>query len=182
MIELVPYVEINGTRTFTDDQIRQIFQRMQSDGTSGIVFSTEKVNSPEEFLVVMKRPSNIPVIAVIKNKVVGVAWLNGLEDNHAFAHFCFLKEAWGSLSHEIGVKLLDYWMGFPKDGGFMFDVIIGRIPSFNQKAIQFVKSIGFIKVGEIPDIERDPTGDRVSALILYYSRREHGEERRRATI
>jgi hypothetical protein len=71
----------------------------------------------------------------------------------------------------MGKKLLDYWMRFD-----FIDVLIGRIPSFNKKALRFVKTLGFHQVGEIPCLEKNLVGDRVSAVILYYSRLEHGRK------
>lgn len=179
MIDIVPYVEINGVRTVTDQQIKDIYHKMESDGTLGIVFTSSSMKSPDEFLRIMKLPSNLPVVLFIDNALSGIAWINGIEDNHAFAHFCFFKETWGQVSEDMGRKLIEYWFSFPDgNGGKAFDVIIGRIPSFNAKAIRFVEKIGFKKVGEIPLMERRPDGDRAPATILYCSR-SYGQEGRK---
>lgn len=144
---------------------------MVHDGTLDVVFSSASICSEDDFLTVMKRPTNVPVVVFVNGQMSGIAWINGLEDNYACAHFCFFKEVWGTVSLDIGKKLLDYWMQFS------IDVLIGKIPASNQKAISFVKKLGFKYVGEIPYISKNVDGDRVPTVILYYSRDEHGERR-----
>lgn len=169
-IELIPYIEVNGIRTLTDDQVKAVYCQMAADGTLNTVFASGPIKSPAEFMSMMKSPTNLPVVLAISGRFAGIGWLNGLEDNHAMAHFCFYKEHWGRRSFDLGKKLLNYWMGFN-----LFDVLVGRIPSFNKRAIHFVERLGFRRVGEIPYLGKDLNGDRVSMSILYYSRDEHGQ-------
>ncbi len=85
-------------------------------------------------------------------KPIGIAWLNGLGKNYAFAHFFFLKEAWGRESFEAGQIIQRYWFSLGDEQ--LFKVLIGNIPSVNKPAIDFVKKLGWTVLGEIPYMAR----------------------------
>lgn len=169
MIELIPYVEINGARTVSDDVLEKIFYKIKEDGTLYTVFADRKVNAPRDFMATMKSSSNLVVFVVVDKKIQGFAWLNGCSDNHAFAHFCFFKESWGNSTESMGKELLRYWMSFPGEKGYLFDVIIGMIPEFNTRAQKFIEKLGFVRVGTIPKMARNGD-DRVSSIISYFQR------------
>ena len=71
---------------------------------------------------------------------------------------------------EVGKAMLDYWFKFPGPDGPLFDVIIGMIPKFNEKAQAFIERLGFQRVGEIPKIARRGK-DRVPSVVSYYLRK-----------
>ena len=163
MIQLVPYVYVNGNWTAEDESIRDLFRTMVADGTINTVFYEGGMDSPEKLLALLKSPNNIPVIVMVDGVVGGLAWLNGVKNNFAFAHFCFFKNVWGKHSKEIGEELLRYWFSFPGKDGPLFDVLIGLIPAFNKHATRYTEDIGFVRLGEIPKMVRHKT----SMVVLY---------------
>lgn len=167
-IVLLPYVEVNGTRTITDEKIRTMFLTMLWQNLVKKVFSDGSVTKGEEFLAIMKSPANYPVFVRIGNELYGFMWLNNVMDNHACAHICFLREIWGEKAVEAAKKILDYWFSFSIKDSKIFDVLIGYIPVTNQVAIRFAKSIGFVQVGEIPFLCFDAESKKnVSAMLTY---------------
>lgn len=165
---LVPFVEIDGIRTLSDSHLKQAYAKTVSDGTHTAVFSDGKVRSPDDFVSLMKDSRNLPVFIFDDSRMLGYAWINSICDNHAFAHFNFFKETWGAESKEMGKMLLEYWFSFPGTNGSLLDVIIGMIPKFNSRAINFTRKIGFERVGEIPNMLLNAyAGKREPAVILY---------------
>ncbi len=163
MIELVPYVKLNGEWTVPDNVMAAIYYQMKIDGTLDTVFYDGKVNSPEELVSLMKDPINLPVVTLVDKKISGIYWLSGVSNNYAFGHFCAFKNAWGKYTKEIAQRVLDYWFSFPSKDGFLFDVIIGMIPEFNERAIRYAEDIGFSRVGAIPKM----ANKKYSVVILY---------------
>jgi hypothetical protein len=165
---LVPYVELNGSRTISDQELKHIFAQIKREGTLSTVFTDGKISTEEEFVDTVKEPTNHFVFILIDGKIRGFAWLNSCSDNHAFGHFCFLKEVWGA-TDEIGKEVLKYWFSFPGPDGPLFELILGLIPKFNQRAQKFIERLGFVRVGEIPSITRKGA-DRVPSILSYVLR------------
>ena len=63
----------------------------------------------------------------------------------------------GDIAHRAGKLVLDYWRAFVVGNRPLFDVILGIIPSANNRAVEFVQRIGFVKLGEIPKMLRGQT-------------------------
>lgn len=170
-IGLMPYVEINGTRTVSDDDMEKFFQRIQQDGSANIVFYGDKIKTAKDFISFMKDTKNFPTIITVDGLISGIVWLNGISKNYAFGHFCLLRNTWGEHTLHIGQKVLDYWFSInDKHGDPVLDVIIGIVPSFNTKALKFIERLGFKRVGEIPKMVKDDMGNQHSSVISYYER------------
>lgn len=166
MIELIPYVKVNDEWTIPDHVMAAIYYQMQIDGTLKTVFYDGKMNSPEELVSMMQDSLNLPVIVLVDKKVSGIYWLNGVAGNYAFAHFCAFKETWGKCTKEIAERVLDYWFSFKGSDGYLFDVLLGMIPEFNERAIRYAEDVGFCRVGVIPKMARK----KDSMVVLYRMR------------
>lgn len=183
-MDLIPYVEMNGERTLTDDFLAYAFDEMVIAGHLSDVFEGVVMRNAVDFINLMKNPVNLPVFGIAGSSLVGFAWLNGVGINHAYGHFCYLQnEAISSV--EFGKKILNYWFSMPssntpsvlapgipiKERGPFLDVILGTVPSFNQKASHYVQKLGFTKLGEIPSLYMNPfTGERWASMIHYLER------------
>lgn len=144
---------------------------MKLDGTFQTVFYDGTVNSSEDFLKVLKATHNYPVFPLVNGSIGAVAWINDLRKNYATAHFCVFKEHWGANSIAMGKAVLKYWFSFPKDNGFLFDVILGVTPIEYTPAIRFIKKIGFTLIGEVPKVIYNAyTGKHSSAMLSYCER------------
>jgi hypothetical protein len=161
--------------TLPDEVILSIAKQCEREGTFRRVFYEGHIRTPEDFLAMMQKPANVPAFLFRGSEPLGFAWLNGLSGNLGFAHFCFLKAAWGADSEQMGRLLLKYWLSLDAGKGPILDVVIGVIPQTNEKAVKFVERIGFVRLGAIPQILKDAyTGDRTAAVILYFSRFDNG--------
>jgi len=158
-ITLIPYVEINGQRSISDDILLAFWGKIIEQGLDRRTFGKE--TGPDEFIRLVKAPYNLPVFPVIngENAPAGVAYLNNVVGNHAFAHFVFAKEVWGKKTTEMGQALLRYWFNFA-DG--QLDVILGNVPAANSRAVRFVERLGFTNLGEVPYLANNG-----AATVLY---------------
>lgn len=169
-VSFVPYTEINGIRTVLDEDVRKVFDTMESDETLQIVFCDGSVSDRDYFLKFMKVENNLVSFIFYKNKIVGFAWINGISKNYCYSHFCLFKSVWGKKTDTIGRMLIDYWMGFKDESGDgLFDILIGMIPSFNTSAINFIKKLGYVVIGEVPMIARRQS-TKGPMTISYYRR------------
>jgi len=151
MIELRPYGHYDGIPTFRDSDIKGFYDRMVSDGTAGIVFYDGSVKSADDFLKVMKSPGTYLYACYKDNVLMGVSWLNRVKSKTAYFHFCGFSSSWGDDAAGIardGIKIL---MGQKdQNGEYLLNVFIGLVPSFNQRAIDFLVECGGTHVGNIP--------------------------------
>ncbi len=169
-VRLLPYVEINGTRTLPDTFLEDVFDEMVVEGLVSTVFVGTKVSTSEDFLRMMRAPTNIPVFVVSGTACLGFAWLNGVGLNHAYGHFCtFENDVIEPV--EMGRMVLNYWWGLEGPTGYALDVILGTIPAFNQRAVAFAQKLGLVKACEIPNLFVNPaTKERFPAVVLYSTR------------
>ena len=146
---LIPYAEVNGARSISDELIIDLFMELYDDGVITSVFSDE-LRDAQGFIRFLKDPANLPVFIVVDGEITGVAWLNGIYRNHALSHFVYVKRCWGKRSIDMGFRVIDYWFSFPGERGPLLDVLIGNIPARNRLAIKYIQKLGFVEIGEIP--------------------------------
>jgi len=136
------------------------------------VWYAGEVLDAEQFIDQMKSPGNTVVFFLYEGKPAGFAWLNASQDIHAFTHFCMLKNVWGKASVEIAHRLLAWWFAMEKDGTPLLEVILGRTPKHNKRAVKFLDKVGMKVVGEIPLLSLNyyDQGARSPAVISYITR------------
>lgn len=159
-----------------DGVLLAIANAAHAEGKLQRVFIEGGVKTPYELVEMFKKPGNLPVFVFNGTQCAGFGWLNGIAGNRAFAHFCMLDGA-GETTLRAFKMLLGYWMSL---GGNepIFDTLIGIIPASNERAVSFAQAAGCVVVGVIPQMLRDVyAGDRADAVILYYSRLNHGLRR-----
>lgn len=162
-IRILPYVEINGARTVSDDFMRKLFEQMVEEGSLGQVFYQGEVKTADEFLAFMKQPANFPLIAFSFELPAAVAWLNGIGKNHAFCHHWFYRRTWGQGSKKVAEAILEYWFSWE-----FLDVLLGLTPEKNHRAVAFAKRLGFTVLGSVPRIAGG------EAAIISYLERGNG--------
>ena len=167
---IVPYAQVNGSWTIPDSGLEAFYRELQAQKVMPKLFRQARVDDECQFVALLKSPANLATFAFIDSVPVGFAWLNDVRDNHAWAHFGFLKSAWGEDALEFGRMILNYWFQFPSgSGGYLFDLICGHTPTDNRSAIAFIAKLGFIIVGEIPLLYRAAEG-RTGAIFSYLTR------------
>ena len=172
-VGLVPYsfiMEPDGWRWTVSDEIALgMIREAMTDGSFASVFVDGAVTTPEQCLVVLKKQNNIPAFFFVGKQPIGVAWINGCSDNRAFGHFMFLRRAWGKHTAKAGKIVLDYWFSFRAGDDKLFDVILGVVPSQNTRAVEYVKKLGFVVLGDVPKMLRTAT-EKKPATIVYLAR------------
>jgi hypothetical protein len=162
--------------TLDDDVLLSIANTVCREGKLSTVFLEGGIRTPEDVVEMFKRPSNLPVFAFRGTEPLGFGWLNGISHNRAFAHFCMLNAAHGRAAFRTMKLFFSYWMGMRSGGEPIFDTLLGVVPETNERAIRFVERCGCVRVGVIPQMMRDVySGEPVSAVVLYYSRVNHGQ-------
>ncbi len=170
MMNLIPYIEIDGQRNFKDSEILLLYDRMVEDGTVNTVFQDGIINCREDFLHEMKTSSRLHI--VVDEEPVSIVWLNRFEGKTARLHFCFFKKAWGERSVEIGRFICRELLQYQIEGEYIFDALIGRIPAGNKAAIGFFKKVGVEFIGELPEGHWNDFKKRSeSCFVVYINRR-----------
>lgn len=171
-VEIRPYVCIDGSWTVEDAELAELFNECRSDGLKDLVFFDGSIDTELQFIEAAKSPNNLTVVFIDGYSAVGFAWLNAIGARSAFAHFCFLKRGWGRKALDVGHRTVDYWMAFKKqDGSPLLQVILGTIPTINQRALKYVFRLGFELCGSIPKMIEGRDGKLYAADLVYYERR-----------
>ena len=149
--------------------MRGIWDQLVAEGHYETVFYEGTIKDADDFVRMLQLPSTVVVVALRGSRAAGIAYLNGFTGNQAYGHFCFLRAACGT-ADEIGREIVAYWT---KALGVEF--VMGVVPGFNQRAMDFVQRIGFKRVGAVPDMIKSAyRPDRVAANIFYYRGERHG--------
>ncbi len=150
MIAIVPYCEIDGVRTFADSEIKDIYGRMEMNGTVDKVFVDEQITSAEEFLQAMKYGENQLYVLLDENNIIAIAWINRFEGKTARLHFCFIDlEYKGKVA--VGKQLVQEILNAKNDKNeYVFDMLTGVVPEENKTACEYVQAVGLVKVGILP--------------------------------
>ena len=140
--------------TVPDSVIKNCWDQMVSDGTNNVVFHDELCNS-DLFLQFIKSSAILPQFILYNQTIAGFTWLSEIGKNSAVGNFCFFKPFWGyGIPEELGQMVLDYWFSFPGKDKPLFDIIIGKTPEWNRKAVSYIKKLDFTILGTIPYLSR----------------------------
>lgn len=172
MYKIIPYVESNGARSISDNQLYYLYKIMTDNKLLEIVFYGKEVTTFESFLVFMKNKLNIINVVALDGNPLALTWINGININHCFAHFCSFPGAGGKHTVPIGKLMLDYWFNeFKKDDKPLIEVILGRTPKWNRAATIFLRRIGVTILGDIPNISWNEYTKKMSSLVISYIER-----------
>lgn len=173
-IEVAPYCEVDGIRTFTDTFIAGIYARMIDDGVADLVFYDGSVRSPKAFVDLLK--GSVSYVIFLHELPAGVAWINRLQSRWGQFNFCCFSHVWGRDSVAVGryaVKTLIHQQD--NQGTYIWDAFLGIMPVCNTYACGYVLKCGGKKIGVLPNgcwfadekISKD-------ALLVSYTREDAG--------
>jgi hypothetical protein len=134
---------------------------IQENKAPNFVFYGGYVDSPERFAEFMQLPGNQPVLVVDveSQKIVFLAWLNGVQEGCANGHFCAL----GPFKRGAFNAVIDYWKSWGS-----IRVLIGITPETNERALRLVQIMGMRIVGTIPKFcFIAPVNQAVGGVISY---------------
>lgn len=171
---LIQYTRFDGIRNFSDSYIKQLFKRMQSEGLVERVFPGGSIKTSDEFLHVMKYGQCKLFLIFCDSEIAGITWLTEFKHRSAVAHFCSFKRAQGEKTWLIAKKVLNELLYMKDLKGYIFDVLLGMIPSNNEIAVKFAQKYGMIVVGEIPNAIWDDKLQKSIAGVMLYAIRSEG--------
>lgn len=145
---LIPIISLGGNCNVPDPFLLDLWYRMCREGKNKTVFYDGFITTGDQWIDFMKSPFNYPVVVVGEDKEPHcVAWLNTYENHSARCHFCVL----GKYKRGVGEAIINYWKSMRAgDGSPLLLTIIGITPETNEKAIKFIKMMGFTVLGVIP--------------------------------
>jgi len=168
---LIPYVQQNGSWTLSDRFLADVFMKMLDNSLVNVVFYDEGVKTIQDFVEHCKNPRNVLNIHYDeKLGCTGIVWLNDIGINSAFGHFCFFPEVWGGEAVKLGKENVQYWFDMKLNGKPILDVILGKMPMWNERAVRFTEKLGFLKLGELAQIKL--TRNHEPGMVLVYKTRE----------
>lgn len=172
---LVPYVQVDGAWTMSDEVMRGLWAGLEAEGTVRRVWCGGGMLDADEFLMFMKRPSNAVHVIWEEAEPVFLAWLNSFGDNHAMAHFAGFMAGWGRIMVECLKKCFQYWFSMKNgDEKPLFGVILGIIPETNRLAIRLGQRAGARRAGTVPGVIRDIYQQRRVGAAIMYVENENG--------
>ncbi len=176
-LTILPYSEVDGIRTATDSDIKRLFKRTAEDGIDSIVFYEGTIQTEDEFLRMARSHQILFYILMDGNETVGYTWLNRFENHTARQHFCIFKNYWGK-SLDLGKTVLKSLIHMKDgNGNYLFDLLTGFVPAWNERAINFSLKCGGKSHGIIPNaIWNKKKQKSEDAVFIYYTRR--GEDDR----
>ena len=166
-IEFIPYVEVDGIRTFKDSFIASLYNRIVKEG-NGHIFNDGQIQTDLAFLHAMKYNSQLYLV-YFDNDLIGMCWLNRIERHNARVHWCGFNT--GSPR-----KLVLAGRKFLKDISKYYDVIIGYTPKSNLEAVRYSMMCGMKYAAEVPKLCWNyKTGKSETGIISYYVRENQDE-------
>jgi len=149
LFKLYPYCEIDGLNTFRDSEIKDLYFRMISEGSN--IYIDNRIANGDDFLRHMKYGAAL-YVAYYDDELFGFVYLDDFATKSAKIHFCVFKEFHGTVANiescKEAIKIILSTKGILDQ--FMYDVLVGIIPSNNRVAIRFIGKIGGKISGVIP--------------------------------
>ena len=159
-VKIVPYIEVDGIRTFTDSFIEDLYIRTINENL-GYIFCEGDIDSSQTFLRLMKSGYNQLYVIFYDNDLAGYIWLNMFESKTARAHFCYFRKFWGKPATEIGKTFLSMCTKF-------LSVLQGLVPVSNKLAIRYCERLGMKRVGIIPRVIWNDINKKCEDGVLFY--------------
>ncbi len=168
---LIPYIEIDGIRTFADSDILSIYEKIIEEG-KGYIFKDGTIYDGSAFLRAMKDNNTLLYAVYNKDELLGIIWLNRFEGKLARVHWCTFDGISTKTKIQAGRYVIKKIMNMrDAKGNYIFDLLLGYMPISNDDAIRFVRLCGGIIGEAIPNLIWDSERDKSEpGVISYYSR------------
>lgn len=172
--QIIPYVEVNGAWSIDDQHMIYLYDQCREKDLIKQVFFQGEVKSPDDWLNIMKRPSNVVHTIWGPDKLPYlIAWLNDWGRTFAFAHFITWPRAWGKHTVELLYQSFEYWFSFKRDDGTpLLQTIIGRTPAHRPIVTNFLYKLNAHVLGEIPRMAYDVYQQKDVGIVISYITRE----------
>jgi len=149
MMKIIHYYSNENGSAVPAGCVMGLYDKMEEEGTSRVVFEDGAINSRSEFLTAMKTTCRLHVV-LDDNDPVAVIWLNRFEGKMARLHFCLFKKAWGKNSERVGRFAVTEILNMRFENENLYDSLVGYIPDKNRAARMFFHKIGVRVAGHLP--------------------------------
>ena len=149
-VKIIPYCEVDGIRTFSDSEIKGLWERFMSQGSAPTFTKGMYFRDANEWLYRMKYCENHLYVCMVENEIMGCFWLNGFQEKFCQMHYFIYKAFFGKgkdYSIDIMRQIFSWIDG---DGKPLFDMLLGITPKDNSLAVRFMKKCGWKLSHEIP--------------------------------
>lgn len=167
--KLYPYCEIDGVHTFHDSEIKELYYKMLSDKDN--IYRDNCITNADDFLKHMKYEAAL-YVGYYGDEAFGFIYLDHFEAKTARAHFYVFKAFRGRPENiEVSKSILRTIFDAKYNGVFLYNTLIGLIPSDNKIGRHFLKKLGGIILGIIPNSMWDEDKARsVDGTVVYFIR------------
>jgi len=170
-IKIIPYVKQDGIPSFRDSEIVYLWEKAVQENLDNFILFDIVEKNKTSFLYYMKHVNIQLFIIFFKEKLAGFVWLSDTFSKKANIHGILFKEFWGEKAIMIGRFVLNSIINLKFKDEFLYDVLVGIIPTENLSACSFVPKIGMLYSGEIPFfLFSAKQKKQVPAHFFYYAR------------
>lgn len=169
-IGIIQYAEIDGIRNIADSAIRGLYDRAVDERRAPWLFTSGGVEDSDSFLSVMKSRDTILFIPHMGGEVMGFVWANDFKARSCSMHFCFYRIARSRLV-DLGRACLAYVLNMKDSEGYIIDLVTGITPAWNRAAHGYIRNIGMVILGEMPNAcFRAEKGESFPGIVSYCTR------------
>lgn len=152
-LRIVFYEEKNGTPNFTEKQIAHLFERARAERLLSLVMYDVDSELPASAMarLFQLKGSRRLFILFYERELAGWVWLDDFANRTARSHFCFFRwVAKAKYTEPMGREVFRRLFKL-RIGSGQIQVFRAAMPSFNKPGLWFLESLGFRRIGEIPD-------------------------------
>jgi hypothetical protein len=151
-ISVTPYTRVDGVPTFTNSEVMNLYDRAVLDGVDSMLFLDGTIQSRTDWLASVTSGHSLLCVISLDGEFAGIGWLDRMEGHSAYVGFWVFDRFRGSESVFIAQDFQKYVFNLTKSvDSYRFDILLFRIPEWNQRAKFFAEKIGCVCVGPIPN-------------------------------
>jgi hypothetical protein len=167
-LRLLPLTKINDQPTIDRAQLIWIHgQLIRLYGQESFLDGT--IDDPEDWVRAVDNPHTCFFLLHHGEEPVMVIWINEHKRTHAAGHWFWLQSTlpWKDKVRASRWALGQIFTILP------YEVLVGKTPSENRRAIDFMRAVGMTVAGEIPSmLYSSVKGHPVDATLLYITRED----------
>ena len=148
----------------TDDEIRELFNRMDREGLLDCFFYAAQCRTADEFLAYARDVGTWLFRVEKYGEPVAFAALDNFNAESAYFHHCHFRAGWKH-TLETACYTLD-WLKVACKG---ISTLVGITPSKNRLAVRYAQRCGFRILGEIPRSLQNMDGETIDATLSVYT-------------
>lgn len=156
--------EFTHAAYLTNDEIRELYNRMEREGLLDSFFHAAQITDADEFLSYARDKGTWLFRADRMGETVAFGMLDSFSAESAYFHHCHFRAGWKH-TLETACHALE-WL---KTACPSVKTLIGVTPSRNRLAVRYAGRCGFKILGEIPRSLYDRDGNVQDAVLSVYT-------------